>query len=93
MEKREQADAIHTSSRVGPGLRSALEKLGIPVENRLLSRVRRTHAQSGLDLIRWGYSDYYTFRLADDATFNRDVRAYVLQSMSQLDPEALKSAD
>lgn len=49
------------------------------------------HADAGLDLIRWGYSDYYTFRLADEATFNQDVRRFITHSMSSLDKEHLDS--
>lgn len=42
-------------------------------------------AQEGLDLIRWGYSNYYTFRLADDTTFNKDVRRFVTDALSEVD--------
>lgn len=31
-------------------------------------------AESGLPLIRWGYGDYYGFRLADHKTFEGDVK-------------------
>ncbi len=36
-------------------------------------------AVDGLELIHWGYENYYTFELADETTFNRDVQAYVLE--------------
>ncbi|MGA1199140.1 MAG: hypothetical protein ACO36I_21820 [Candidatus Latescibacterota bacterium] len=42
-------------------------------------------AQAGLDLIRWGYSDYYTFRLADETTFNKDVRRFVTDALGEVD--------
>ena len=34
-------------------------------------------AEAGLPLIRWGYRDYYGFRLADHKTFENDVKAMV----------------
>lgn len=42
-------------------------------------------AQAGLDLIRWGYGNYYTFRLADETTFNKDVREFVTDALSAVD--------
>lgn len=36
-------------------------------------------AVEGLDLIHWGYENYYTFELADETTFNRDVQTYILE--------------
>ena len=42
-------------------------------------------ARAGLDLIRWGYGGYYTFRLADAKTFNHDVRAFVTDALSAVD--------
>ena len=38
-------------------------------------------AESGLDLIRWDYRRYYTFALAEEATFNRDVRDFVTRAL------------
>ncbi|RKZ78989.1 MAG: hypothetical protein DRR19_25605 [Candidatus Parabeggiatoa sp. nov. 1] len=38
-------------------------------------------AATGLNLIRWGYSDYYTFRLANEKTFNRDIQAFVAEAL------------
>lgn len=49
------------------------------------------HARTGLDLIRWGYDDYYSFRLANEQTFNRDVREYLLESLQGIDAGALRS--
>jgi predicted naringenin-chalcone synthase len=49
------------------------------------------HARSGLDLIRWGYDEYYTFRLANEKTFNRDVRRYLTRSLEGIEPAALQS--
>ncbi len=40
-------------------------------------------AEHGLDLIRWDYGRYYTFALADEQTFNRDVRDFVTQALHQ----------
>ena len=34
-------------------------------------------ADTGLDLIRWAYRSYYSFALADQKTFDRDVRDFV----------------
>lgn len=42
-------------------------------------------AQKGLDLIRWGYQNYYTFRLADETTFNKDVRTFVTEALGEVD--------
>lgn len=42
-------------------------------------------AQDGLDLIRWGYDQYYSFRLADEKTFNKDVRGFVTDALSEID--------
>jgi alkylresorcinol/alkylpyrone synthase len=46
-------------------------------------------AQAGLGLIRWGYDDYYTFRLADEKTFNKDVRGLVADVLSGVNDEWL----
>jgi alkylresorcinol/alkylpyrone synthase len=40
-------------------------------------------AESGLDLIRWGYGDYYGFRLRDHSTFERDVKETVADALRQ----------
>jgi predicted naringenin-chalcone synthase len=34
-------------------------------------------ATTGMPLIRWGYRDYYGFRLADHKTFESDVKAFI----------------
>ena len=34
-------------------------------------------ADSGLDMIHWGYENYYTFKLADEKTFERKVLSVV----------------
>jgi predicted naringenin-chalcone synthase len=39
-------------------------------------------ADTGLDLIRWDYRRYYTFALADEKTFNNDVRQFVMNALS-----------
>ncbi len=39
-------------------------------------------AGTGLDLIRWDYRRYYTFALADEKTFNNDVRQFVMNALS-----------
>jgi predicted naringenin-chalcone synthase len=43
-------------------------------------------ATTGIDLIRWGYEDYYTFRLADEKTFNHDVRTHVSEALADINP-------
>lgn len=43
-------------------------------------------ADTGLHLIHWDYGDYYTFRLADDATFNRDVQRIVAGALKETEP-------
>ena len=43
-------------------------------------------AEAGLDLIHWGYGNYYTFRLANEKTFNRDVGHYVSRVLSDTAP-------
>jgi predicted naringenin-chalcone synthase len=40
-------------------------------------------AQSGLDLIRWEYNDYYNFSLRDEKTFEKDVRQYVVEALEE----------
>ncbi len=41
----------------------------------------RQRSDTGLDLIRWGYREYYHFRLADESTFERDVKQIVSESL------------
>ena len=38
-------------------------------------------AETGIDLIRWDYGRYYTFALAEEATFNCEVRDFVTQAL------------
>lgn len=45
--------------------------------------VYQQYAKTGLDLIRWKYSDYYTFALANENTFNKEVQAHVFQALSK----------
>lgn len=40
-------------------------------------------SDAGLDLIRWCYRDYYAFALADHRTFDRDVRQFVVDALSE----------
>lgn len=40
-------------------------------------------ADTGLDLIRWAYRDYYAFALAEQKTFDRDVRDFVHTALSE----------
>lgn len=40
-------------------------------------------AEAGLDLIRWAYRDYYSFALADQKTFERDVREFVTGALNE----------
>ena len=44
--------------------------------------VFQQYAKSGLDLIHWQYSDYYTFALADEKNFNQEVQSHVSQALS-----------
>lgn len=46
-------------------------------------------AQTGLDLIRWQHNGYYTFELADSKTFNRDIREFVFQAVTNVNSEWL----
>lgn len=39
-------------------------------------------ADSGLNLIRWAYRDYYTFQLPDERTFNRSVQEFVMKALA-----------
>jgi len=43
----------------------------------------RQRVDTGLDLIRWAYRDYYTFALADQKTFDENVREIVSQTLSE----------
>ena len=43
----------------------------------------RQRADTGLDLIRWSYRDYYTFALADQKTFDQDVRGIVTEALAE----------
>jgi alkylresorcinol/alkylpyrone synthase len=43
----------------------------------------RQRADTGLGLIRWGYRDYYSFALADQKTFDQDVRQFVVDALSE----------
>ena len=58
-----------------------------------LDQTRYHHyAAGGLDTIYWGYSqDYYTFKLADEQSFEQDVKAYVLQALQSMDRAHLES--
>jgi predicted naringenin-chalcone synthase len=40
--------------------------------------------QTGLDLIRWGYRDYYVFQLADHDAFETAVRGFVTEALTQI---------
>jgi predicted naringenin-chalcone synthase len=40
-------------------------------------------AETGLRLIRWGYGDYYGFRLADHKTFESDVKQLVAGALRE----------
>lgn len=47
-----------------------------------LEQIRYTQkAQQGLELIYWGYEGYYTFKLGDPNTFERDVQSYILEAL------------
>jgi alkylresorcinol/alkylpyrone synthase len=43
----------------------------------------RQRAETGLNLISWGYRGYYTFALEDLTTFDRDVRTHVVESLEE----------
>lgn len=40
-------------------------------------------AETGLQLIRWGYGDYYGFRLADHKTFESDVKQIIAGALRE----------
>ncbi len=44
-------------------------------------------AEAGLDLIRWDYRRYYTFALADEKTFNNDVRNFVMNALHETEAD------
>src|SRR5207249_472610 len=43
----------------------------------------RQRVDTGLDLIRWAYREYYGFALADQKTFDENVREIVAQTLSE----------
>jgi predicted naringenin-chalcone synthase len=43
----------------------------------------RQRSDVGLPLIRWAYTDYYTFALHDEKTFDRDVREHVVGALQE----------
>jgi alkylresorcinol/alkylpyrone synthase len=48
-----------------------------------LEEIRTRHFfQEGLELIRWGYRDYYGFRLADHENFDNEVRGFVTEALA-----------
>ncbi|MDJ0708374.1 MAG: 3-oxoacyl-[acyl-carrier-protein] synthase III C-terminal domain-containing protein [Leptolyngbyaceae cyanobacterium MO_188.B28] len=47
----------------------------------------RQYAEEGLNLIRWGYSNYYTFSLENEETFNQSVQKHVLDALSATQSE------
>jgi len=48
----------------------------------------RQSAETGLDLIRWAYGDYYSFAVRDARTFDADVRGLVLAALAESDQAA-----
>jgi len=47
-----------------------------------LEEIRPRHFfEKGLELIRWGYRDYYVFALADHTTFDNEVRGFVTEAL------------
>jgi predicted naringenin-chalcone synthase len=42
-------------------------------------------AEKGLELIRWGYRNYYNFALADQTTFENDVGKYVSGALREVE--------
>lgn len=48
-----------------------------------LEEIRTRHFyEKGLDLIRWGYRDYYVFQLADHEKFDNEVRGFVTEALA-----------
>jgi alkylresorcinol/alkylpyrone synthase len=43
----------------------------------------RQRVDTGLDLIRWAYRDYYSFALADQKTFDENVREIVTETLAE----------
>ncbi len=62
-----------------------------PEQGRLalaLEEIRTRHfAPQGLELIRWGYRDYYNFALADHETFENEVRRFVTEGLALADAD------
>jgi predicted naringenin-chalcone synthase len=48
-----------------------------------LEEIRTRHFfHKGLELIRWGYQDYYVFQLADHEKFESEVRGFVTEALA-----------
>jgi alkylresorcinol/alkylpyrone synthase len=58
-----------------------------PMALRLEEIRTRQFIQKGLDLIRWGYQNYYVFQLADHETFENEVRGFVTEALSLAEAE------
>lgn len=43
----------------------------------------RQFAEAGIDLIRWGYGQYYHFELEDHSTFEKDVKQFVASALRE----------
>src|SRR5207237_6953064 len=43
----------------------------------------RQRVDTGLDLIRWAYRDYYSFALDDQKTFDENVREIVTETLAE----------
>ncbi len=41
----------------------------------------RQHSVTGIDLIRWGYGEFYHFALADEKSFEREVRELLSETL------------
>ena len=42
-------------------------------------------AEQGLDMIYWGYSDYYSFRLGDEKSFDKKAQSFVLDALRNVE--------
>jgi alkylresorcinol/alkylpyrone synthase len=47
----------------------------------------RHFPQEGLELIRWGYQNYYVFELADHETFDNEVRGFVTEALARAEAD------
>lgn len=83
--KSEQVDIWQGNCTFGDGA-AALLISDHPEYGEQSLKIEKIHyvqqAAQGLNLIRWGYSNYYTFNVEDEKTFNQNVRTYITQALN-----------